>query len=63
MARAPLMHGEEFIGEVISDEEVAITPDDQILIVRLNKRATLVKELMKEELVSFEIVNIPAVRS
>lgn len=63
MARAPLMHGEEFIGEVIFDEEVAVTPDDQILIVRLNKRATLVKELMKEELVSFEIVNIPAVRS
>jgi hypothetical protein len=63
MARAALFHGETIIGEVISDEEVAVTPDDQVLIVKLYKQQGLVKELMKEELISFDINSIPAVRS
>ncbi|ASR83354.1 hypothetical protein SEA_CATERPILLAR_59 [Arthrobacter phage Caterpillar] len=62
MARSPLMHGDTIIGEVIADEEVAVTPEDQVLIVRLTHRSALVKELMREELVYFDIQNIPAVR-
>lgn len=61
--RAPLFNGEMVIGEVIADEEITVTPNDQILFIRLNKQAGLVKALMKEELIYFDIVNIPAVRS
>jgi len=63
MTRAPLMNGYEIIGEVIADEEMTVTSDDQYLFILLNKQSGLVKELMKEELVYFDIVNIPAVRS
>jgi len=57
------MNGYEIIGEVIADEEMTVTSDDQYLFILLNKQSGLVKELMKEELVYFDIVNIPAVRS
>jgi hypothetical protein len=63
MARAPLFHGEIVIGEVIENEDVIFTPEEPILIIKLNKQAGLIKELMKEELISFDIVNIPAVRA
>ncbi|AXH44606.1 hypothetical protein SEA_MEDIUMFRY_60 [Arthrobacter phage MediumFry] len=58
------MHGEEIIGRIeVLDESTFISPGENILIVRLDKRRGLVQELMKEELVYFDIVNIPAVRS
>ncbi|QFG13672.1 hypothetical protein SEA_TOKKI_68 [Arthrobacter phage Tokki] len=60
MSRVPLFNGEHLIGEVVADEEVAVTPEDHILIIRLNKQAGLVKELMKEELVYFDIIPLPA---
>jgi hypothetical protein len=63
MARAPLFNGEAIIGEVISDEEVVANSNEPILIIRLEKQAGLVQELMKEELIYFDIVNIPAVRA
>lgn len=63
MAKAPLFHGETVIGEVVENEDVIFTPEEPILIIRLNKQAGLVRELMKEELIYFDIVNIPAVRS
>ncbi|QFG08738.1 hypothetical protein PBI_INGRID_66 [Arthrobacter phage Ingrid] len=63
MSKAPLFNGETIIGEVIADEEVVANSNEPILIIRLNKQAGLVKELMKEELIYFDIVNIPAVRA
>jgi len=64
MSDAPLFNGEQLIGRVeVSTESTFFTPEDNILIIRLDKQAGLVKELMKEELISFDIVNIPAVRS
>jgi hypothetical protein len=63
MAKALLFNGETIIGEVIADEEVVATPNEPILIIRLTKQAGLVSELMKEELIYFDIVNIPAVRA
>lgn len=63
MARAPLYNGDIIIGEVVENEDVIFTPQEPILIIRLTKQAGLVKELMKEELIYFDIINIPAVRS
>ena len=64
MSDAPLFNGEQLIGRVeVPTESTFFTPEDNILIIRLDKQAGLVKELMKEELISFDIVNIPAVRS
>jgi hypothetical protein len=63
MAKAPLFHGETVIGEVVENEDIIFTPEEPILIIRLNKQAGLVKELMREELIYFDIVNIPAVRA
>ncbi|QFP95455.1 hypothetical protein SEA_MAKAI_63 [Arthrobacter phage Makai] len=58
MSRAPLFNGETLIGEVI-DEELTIEPNDQVLYIRLNKQVGLVRELMKEELVYFDIIPAP----
>ncbi|AXH43804.1 hypothetical protein SEA_BREYLOR17_59 [Arthrobacter phage Breylor17] len=64
MAEVPLFQQDQIIGSVETlDESTILTAGEDILIVRLHNRAGLVKELMKEELVSFEIVNLPAVRS
>jgi hypothetical protein len=63
MAKAPLFNGDTLIGEVVENEDIVFTPEEPVLIIRLNKQAGLVKELMKEELIYFDIVNIPAVRS
>ncbi|ASM62337.1 hypothetical protein QCN36_gp63 [Arthrobacter phage CastorTray] len=64
MAEVPLFQQDQIIGSVETlDEATILSPGEDILIVRLHNRAGLVKELMKEELVSFEIVNLPAVRS
>lgn len=63
MAKALLFNGETVIGEVIADEEVTATSEEPILIIKLNKQSGLVRELMKEELIYFDIVNIPAVRA
>jgi hypothetical protein len=63
MAKAPLYNGDTLIGEVVENEDIVFTPEEPVLIIRLNKQAGLVKELMKEELIYFDIVNIPAVRS
>lgn len=64
MAEAPLYNGELLIGRVeVPSEYTTIVPGEDILILRLDKQAGLVKELMKEELISFDIVNIPAVRA
>jgi len=60
MAKAPLFHGETLIGEVLTNEEIVFLPEETILIVRLNKQAGLVTELMKEELISFDIHPLPA---
>lgn len=50
----PVFMGEQIVGNV------QFSTDDDVLIVRLNKRSTLIKELMKEELASFDIHMIPA---
>ncbi|ASD52281.1 hypothetical protein QCN32_gp59 [Arthrobacter phage Niktson] len=64
MAESALFHNDLIIGSVETlEESTVIHAGEDVLIVRLNNRAGLVKELMKEELVSFEIVNLPAVRS
>jgi hypothetical protein len=63
MASAPLYNGDTLIGEVVENEDVIFTPEEPILIIKLNKQAGLVRELMKEELIYFDIVNIPAVRA
>ncbi|ASR84060.1 hypothetical protein SEA_DEVITOJR_59 [Arthrobacter phage DevitoJr] len=64
MAEVPLFQQDQIIGSVETlDESTILSAGEDILIVRLHNRAGLVKELMKEELVSFEIVNLPAVRS
>lgn len=66
MAVAPLFHNEQIIGRVETVDDstfIPVSEEDKILIIRLDKQAGLVKELMKEELISFDIVNIPAVRS
>ena len=61
MAESALFHREQIIGRVETLEETTvISPGDNILIVRLEKQAGLVAELMKEDLISFEIVQIPA---
>ncbi|QGZ17267.1 hypothetical protein SEA_GIANTSBANE_63 [Arthrobacter phage Giantsbane] len=60
MAKAPLFHGETLIGEVVENEDIIFTPEEPILIIRLTKQAGLVKELMKEELVYFNIVPAPS---
>lgn len=65
-AVAPLFHGEQVIGRVETVDEstfIPVSEESQILIIRLDKQTGLIKELMKEELISFDIVNIPAVRS
>ena len=61
MSRAPLFHEGEIIGEVLN-EVVTYSPHDHILVIRLNKRAGLVEELMKEDMISFDITPNPAVR-
>lgn len=59
-----LFHGEQIIGRVeVLEENTIVSPEDNILIIRLEKQTGLVKELMKEALISFDIVNIPAVRA
>lgn len=63
MAKALLFNGETVIGEIVENEDVIFTPEEPILIIKLNKQAGLVRELMKEELIYFDIVNIPAVRA
>lgn len=64
MAEVPLFQQDQIIGSVETlDESTILSAGEDVLIVRLHNRAGLVKELMKEELVSFEIVNLPAVRS
>lgn len=63
MAKAPLFHGETIIGEVIANEEVTASSEEPILIIKLSKQSGLVQELMKEELIYFDIVNLPAVRA
>ncbi|ALY09032.1 hypothetical protein GORDON_57 [Arthrobacter phage Gordon] len=64
MAEVPLFQQDQIIGSVETlDESTILTAGEDILIVRLHNRAGLVKELMKEELVSFEVVNLPAVRA
>jgi hypothetical protein len=61
MAEAPLFHREQIIGRVeVPEEFTTITPGEDILIVRLERQGGLVKELMKEELISFDITQIPA---
>jgi hypothetical protein len=60
MARAPLFHGETLIGEVIEGEQVFYSPEEPILIIRLERQAGLVKELMREELVSFNVYPLSA---
>lgn len=65
MAVAPLFNNEQIIGRVETIDEstfVSASEEQQVLIIRLDKQAGLVKELMKEELISFEIVNLPAAR-
>ncbi|ALY08657.1 hypothetical protein CAPNMURICA_57 [Arthrobacter phage CapnMurica] len=64
MAESALFHNNRIIGVVETLEEGTIlSAGEDVLIVRLQNQAGLVKELMKEELISFEIVNLPAVRS
>jgi hypothetical protein len=64
MAESALFQNNRIIGVVETLEEGTIlSAGEDVLIVRLQNQAGLVKELMKEELISFEIVNLPAVRS
>ena len=58
MSRSPLFNGENLIGEVV-DEELTIDENDQVLYIRLNKQVGLVRELMAEGLVYFDIVPAP----
>lgn len=66
MADASLFHNEQIIGRVEIANETTFIPvseKQKILIIRLDKQVGLIKELMKEDMISFNIVNIPAVRS
>jgi hypothetical protein len=61
MAEAPLFHREQVVGRVETlEESTVISGDEQVLIIRLERQAGLIKELMKEELISFDITQIPA---
>lgn len=61
MADAPLFHREQVVGRVETlEESTVISGDEQVLIIRLERQAGLIKELMKEELISFDITPIPA---
>ena len=58
MSRVPLFNGQNLIGEVV-DEELTIDANDQILYIRLNKQVGLVRELMSEGIVYFDIIPVP----
>lgn len=63
MADAALFHREQIIGRVqVVDESTFIPAEEEknVLIIRLDKQAGLIKELMKEELISFNIEQVPA---
>jgi len=66
MSAAPLFHNEQHIGRVETVDDstfISVSEEHKVLIIRLDKQSGLIKELMKEEMISFDIVNIPAVRS
>lgn len=63
MSRVPLFNGEALIGEV-TDDEITIDPSkDAVIFIRLNKQIGLVRELMAEGLVYFDIVPAPQERN